>query len=372
MTLQLLDSVAIDHPGSGTRTLSLYQGDITALTAAEAVSYICISALPGDYSPTGGSVIGALAAKGVSVQQLSTDKAANYEPTMPCWISQDVANAGLNFSRIILFEPASPATQAGWDIGNIFRAVSCFQGTNPASIALPMVCTGSGGADLSVIFRQLFFDGAHWGSRNNWNLSEIKLIAYSQAQATAAKVQFATMKAQYLNPPYAQTGATPPAGMTQRQCNCVRAYTGNAYSPINGSLRANSLTNANYINLVATIEAISSGLENMADYTGLALRGTSLPDSVIADYKVEATITHFSYSSSSWDRPWGGSCLLKITSVTGTNVSGISSFPAEDEILFDKRMTDLVTAVQGAGTAYNHNYQHIFSSNETIPNYCGS
>lgn len=216
MSLTLLDSLTVDHPGSDTRTISLYQGDITALQASEQVDFISVSALPGDYSPTRGSVIAALAAKGVSLSTQAGHKAADYEPTMPCWITQDVSSAGLNFNRIVVFEPSDPANKAGWDISMIYRAVNCFQGTKASSIALPMVSTGSGGADLSVILRQLFFDGAHWASRNNWQLSDIKLIAYGQADASTAKTQFAKMKKQYQNPSLASSGATAPSGMSQR------------------------------------------------------------------------------------------------------------------------------------------------------------
>ena len=84
MALTLLDSVSIDHVGSDTRTIMLCQGDLSKLTPADAVAYICVSAFPGDYSPAPGSLIGALAQRGLSVQQQSQNKAANYEPTMPC------------------------------------------------------------------------------------------------------------------------------------------------------------------------------------------------------------------------------------------------------------------------------------------------
>ena len=368
MSLTLLDSLTLDHPGSDTRTLSLYQGDITALEASEQVDYICVSALPGDYSPTSGSVIADLAAKGVSLATLAGNKAADFEPTMPCWITQDVSSVGLNFNRVVVFEPSDPANNAGWDIGMIYRAVNCFQGTNASSIALPMVSTGSGGADLSVILRQLFFDGAHWASRNNWQLSDIKLIAYSQAHADAAKAQFATMKQQYQNPSLAAGGATAPSGMSQRQCNCIRGYTTSNYRLINKALRAKSLTDSNYINYIATIEGISSGLANMTNWTGAAKRGTNLPQSVINEYKVGAIIAHDSFTSTSTNSPWGGTCYLQIQSVTGKSIASISQFPSENEVLFDKAMTDKVTQVAGAGSGY----QYRFYSDEDVPNYCGS
>ena len=114
MALTVLNSMTIDHAGGGTRTIDLCHGDLTDLSSADQVDYIAVSALPGDYTPTPDSLIGALNAKGVSVQAESGNKAANYEPTMPCWVSQDLSSKGLNFSRFVLFEPADPARNAGW------------------------------------------------------------------------------------------------------------------------------------------------------------------------------------------------------------------------------------------------------------------
>lgn len=380
MALKLLDSVAIDHAGSDTRTLMLCQGDLSQLAPADAVDFICVSALPGDYSPTPGSLIGALAQAGVSVQQQAQNKAADYEPTMPCWISQDVGSAGLNFRRFVLFEPPQPiATNAPLDVDMIFRALGCFVGNGATSIALPMVSTGSGGADFATIVRQLFYAAAHWGSLYAWPLGTIKLVAYSDAQATQAQQLFAAMKTVYQNPPLAPpsyAGKLPAAGaptaipatMTQRQYNCVRAYTGNAiYAGINAALRENSLTTNNFIYWQPTIEAISSGLANLPNYVGLTQRGTTLPQSVIDQYKVGAIITHYAFTSSSRDRPWSGNTLLNITSVQGKDVEALSYYPQEHEVLYDARMTDQVTAVSGPSGGY----QYVFASTQYVPNWCG-
>lgn len=384
MPLVEIDSVAIDHKGGGTRTLHLCQGDITKMTAQDAVDFICVSALPGDYTPSSGSVIGALARAGVSVQHESQNKAATYEPTMPCWVSQDLSSANLNFERFILFEPPDPKTNAGWQIPAIYRALRCFEGKSSTSIALPMVSTGSGEADLAVILRQLFFIGAHFGSQPEWPLMTIKLVVFSESQLPTTKAQFAAMKTSYLNPPLSAAGLAPilaekltarlseasvalPANMTQRQYNCVRAYTGSAYSPINSALRAESLTDSQYIHWLPAIEGISSGLANLPDFTGLTLRGTNLPQSVIAKYKVGAIITHVAFTSTSRDNPWWGNSLLKITSKEGKDVESISYFPSEHEVLYDYGMNDQVTKVEGPSQGYSH----VFLSTQVITDWCG-
>lgn len=86
MAMTLLDSVAIDHPGAIARNFNLYVGDVADMTGHN-VDVLAVSCLPGDYTPSPGSVLGALAARGVSVQAMSGNKAANYEPDLPCWIS---------------------------------------------------------------------------------------------------------------------------------------------------------------------------------------------------------------------------------------------------------------------------------------------
>ncbi len=370
MALTNLDSMTIDQAGGGTRTITLCQGDITNLSLADSVDYIAVSALPGDYSPTPNSVIGDLDAKGVSVQAQSTNKAANYEPTMPCWVSQDVSSAGLNFSRFILFEPANPSSNAGWSLWMLFKALQCHTNSGNASIAVPMMSTGSGGADFATIFRQLFFMGSQWQGVTNWPFMNLKLVVYSNAHATLAKTAFAAYKSQYTNPPGALSGATPPTGLTQRQTNCIRAYTGSLYFTINAALRAHDLNNSTYVQYLSTISGISNGLGNLPAYQGLTLRGTTLPNSVRAQYVKGALITHLGYTSTSFSKPWAGEDLLKINSITGTKVNMISLYQSEDEVLYDYGMTDTVINVQGAGTEYNHNYKHRFTSNQTVPNYC--
>jgi hypothetical protein len=383
MALTLLDSVSIDHAGSDSRTIMLCQGDLANLTPADAVAFICVSALPNDYSPTPGSLIGALAVRGLSVQQQSQNKAANYEPTMPCWVSQDVSAAGFNFNRFILFEPPSPTgANAPGLVPAIFRALNCMCGTNATSIALPMVSTGSGGADLNTVLRQLFFSGAHFGAQSGWPVQAVKLVIYDPNQVPEAQQAFATMKAAYQNPPMAPptypalaaklkkitAGAAIPSTMTQRQYDAVYLYTGGSYMSINAALRANNLSDPNFIYWQPTIEAISSGLAAMPNYSGQTLRGTDLPPDIIASYKPGATVTELAFTSSSWDRPWNGNTLLKIASLQGKNVQAISQHPEEDEVLYDYGLNELVIQVDGPAGGY----QHVFTTNQTIPDWCNT
>src|SRR4051794_25388569 len=106
MALTAIDSFNVDHPGSDTRTLQFVWGDLTQMSSADAVDVLVVSCLPGDYTPSQGSLIGALNNAGISVANLANNKAASYEPAMPCWISQPVqsSNPGIQFSRILVYE----------------------------------------------------------------------------------------------------------------------------------------------------------------------------------------------------------------------------------------------------------------------------
>src|SRR5262249_10307694 len=73
----------------GTR-VELWQADLTALGGNRPVDALLVSAFPNDYAPTSGSLIGALAAKGLSVAELATDKDFDIRPTHACWLSKPI------------------------------------------------------------------------------------------------------------------------------------------------------------------------------------------------------------------------------------------------------------------------------------------
>ena len=85
--MKLLDSLSIIH-GEEERKISLYQGDLASLSENEAVDILVVSALPGDYTPTFGSLIGAIHNKGVSVAQLAENKLMDLRTISSCWLSQ--------------------------------------------------------------------------------------------------------------------------------------------------------------------------------------------------------------------------------------------------------------------------------------------
>jgi hypothetical protein len=165
---------------------ALYQGDLTNLSAGEAVDFLVVSALPGDYTPTPGTLIGALAAIGVSVQQLSQNPAATY-PQFNCWVSTPIT--GQSFGQLIVFESTGAAAPA-----NIPSILSTLQAYWPfphagssypyANIAQPLVSTGSAGGNPNDVLTALFNSAASV-LPSQYGLGCVMTVVYDPAQVPA-------------------------------------------------------------------------------------------------------------------------------------------------------------------------------------------
>ncbi len=358
MAMTLLDSVAIDHPGSIARNFNLYVGDVADMTGNN-VDVLAVSCLPGDYTPSPGSVLGALAARGVSVQAMSGNKAANYEPDLPCWISNPVSNPqpGIAFSRVLVYEPASPATNSVNLVSAVFTALSAFRGGAQTSVAMPLLSTGSAGADPSLIMRALFFAAVSWGSRAAFPLSTINLVLYQGNPQLNAQLQtlFANLKNLYqhvdtIPPANFSSQATAvankvqlPAYLTRRQVWGIALYTTNYYQSINPVLRASNITQSNYQALMPIFECIDSGLANLPNWNGQANRGQSAYPGAYQEYQVGNTLLHLAYMSYSSGPGFPAAMRIHTTSGTAKQISAYSQFPGEQEVLFGRSMRDRVT-----------------------------
>lgn len=388
MALQLIDSFTIDNAYSAP-TLQLCMGDLTNLAPEDAVDFLVVSAQPGDYSASGGSLIGSLAQAGVSVQQLSNNKAANYEPKIPCWISNTISssNSGIQFSRILLFEPSNPATDAAGLVWTIFQALNCFQGNNSTTVALPMVCTGSGGASYQDIIQALFYAATFAGSLSAFPMPVIKLVAYDNDKLQLVQPIFSTLKNNYqnlvsLNLPggyqnyapgvwNAVQGISLKPGLTQRQAFGVRMWTSNYYGIINSTLR-NGNTDPNYYTLMPLFSAIDSGLANIAAFQGETYRGESqMSAERLAQYQVGANILEPGYTSSA--RPpgsWynGANYKFNIYGLNSHSIAFLSVYPGEDEYLYPRNMTSTVNGRSCNGD----NSLCTFTMQQTTINYCSA
>ncbi|MDC6176479.1 hypothetical protein C2I33_15125 [Ralstonia solanacearum] len=179
--------------------LGLYQGDVAHMKAnAENVDYLAISCLPGDYTPSAGSVLAALQAIGVNVATLAQNKAADYRTTHHCWISQPIANQA--FARLVVFESTGAAATGA--IPGVFAGIQQFQPTVPAVpaagivVATTLLSTGSAGANPNAVLSALV-GGAVSTINGGYNLLGVRVVVFTPAWMAGLATQFAQLKQQY-------------------------------------------------------------------------------------------------------------------------------------------------------------------------------
>jgi len=382
--MTLLDSMDI-YFGTTKRTLQLYQGDLTNLTAAEAIDYLVVSALPNDYSPTPGSLIGSLNNHGISVATLAQNKAADYEPTMPCWVSQQITSSdpGIQFQRILLYEPKNPATNATTYIQDIFKGLGCMQGTKNTTVALPMVCSGSGGAVDTAILTAMFYAAAHWQAQA-FPLSTVKIAIYEPSRVAPLKALFSILKNNYtnlvsLNLPggysnYAGSswskvqGMSLPSYLTQRQAFGICIYTSNYYGTINSILRTKGWNDPDYQLMLPLFESIDSGLANIPPYLGQAYRGeSSMSPARQAQYVPGADVTKLAYTSTAFAKGgwYNRAFQFDIKSLLGSKINSYSWYPGENEVLFHRLF------IEHVNTKTPNSYGgYLFGIDEKVINFC--
>jgi hypothetical protein len=381
MPLNPVDSFAVDHPGGGERNVQLLWGDLTQMAPSQAVDVLVVSALPGDYTPTPGSLIGALAQAGVSVQQLSQNKARSWEPLMPCWISQPIQSATVRAQRILVYEPSNPAQNAATQAWMIFQALACFYGAQATSVAMPLVCTGAGGADAQQVLAALEWAGVHYGGSATAPLTSARIVPYTQADASQLAPAFAQIKANYANVfglalpgPYAQyanqakqriAGVQLPASLTTRQAVAVSIYSTNYYDWINKTLRNLQPSNPEYQRMYPLFEAIDTGLANMVAHLGTTYRSEDMTPARENEYQPGVTITNLAYTSSSLGQIWFGRDKLIIAGIDGREIWSYSVYPNEQEVLFARPFVFRVETRSCVSSGCT------FGIKELVTNWCG-
>lgn len=126
------------------------------------------------------------------------------------------------------------------------------------------------------------------------------------------------------------------ATLTQKDLDALADYTGPGYADLNRALREGTMDASQK----ARIDAINEALAKLPDHNGVVYRGTTLPQSVIDDYKVGEVVTEkaFTSTSSSASTAFPGNVEFSIVSKTGKDVAPYSTVEAmgikENEILF--------------------------------------
>jgi hypothetical protein len=192
----LLDQITVYH-GSEPRHVELYSGDLTDIPPAEAVDILVASAFPDDYTPTPGSLTEALARKGVSLAELAKAKAVDLRQFCSCWLSQEVRQPGVQFRRILCFEPAIRGRPPEV-VGDIFRCLAPLAGGQPPfrQIAMPVVASGDMREDPAVMLGALVDAAVHWLALG-LPIERIKIVEYLAHKAERLQATFALLKKQY-------------------------------------------------------------------------------------------------------------------------------------------------------------------------------
>ena len=357
MPLQLLRQKEIFY-GSEKRYVSLYKGDLSELSSSDGVDYLCVSAQPNKYDRYDSSLIAALAKKGIYIDEMFNKMLADFRSSTKCWITQDVSNA--NFKRILVFEP-NDISRAEEYITYIFSTIKYVEEENmsPICVALPLVCTGYGGADKNDIFEEIFYQAAHWCAMK-FPFKEIKIVLYNSTEQDIAKFDsmvneydgIKTLKLDKYYPFYAnQASKLAEANvtndtLTDRQKYAIHLYTTNYYSVLNSVLRdlKGSHKGAEYKKYRPIIEALNSGLMNLPYYTNKTYRGVNLTKEQQNEYSVGKTDVNWAYTSSSYKKSaaFTRNTFITFQSYLGVCIESYSQYPSEREVLFAEHM-DFIT-----------------------------
>src|SRR5688500_3480417 len=87
--MQVISELHIQNE-NGNSVIQLLQGDLSALPPEHKTDLLVLSAFPGEYTPTPGTLIHALDEKGLSIEMLSLDKQADLRDQLNCWLSKSI------------------------------------------------------------------------------------------------------------------------------------------------------------------------------------------------------------------------------------------------------------------------------------------
>jgi hypothetical protein len=204
--MRLLESLTVQN----NRQIELYQGDLTAIPAADPVDVLVVSAFPNNYAPSPGTLIGALHDRGISLGSLAQDKAFDLRENFSCWLSQEIpaSTPGIAFRRILCFEPRVRGNPSQV-IGDIFQSLMPFVtgDVQISSVAMPLVATGHQGVPLVDMLEPLLEAVVHW-MQIGLPLQKLRIVERSELRAAEMKGAFSVLKKRYLS---ASAPATPAA-----------------------------------------------------------------------------------------------------------------------------------------------------------------
>jgi hypothetical protein len=201
--MQLLSTISV-HKHDKRAVIELLQGDLSALPAEHAADIVVISAFPGNYEPSPGSLVEALNNKGLSVSKLAEHKYCDLRSQLGCWLSDHLTPAQqeqFNFSHILCFEPLLHVNAPEEVVSNIFRCINTFVFDDDHNVvAMPILATGNQKVPVEKMLPALLENAIFW-LEQGLPLNAIKLVVYNEDQLAITKAIFADVKKYYERPP---------------------------------------------------------------------------------------------------------------------------------------------------------------------------
>jgi hypothetical protein len=124
--------------------------------------------------------------------------------------------------------------------------------------------------------------------------------------------------------------------LTSTDLSALADYTGLGHDDLNDALRSDSVDASQQ----ARIDALNRALDKLPPHNGPVFRGTDLPPEVLAQYHPGAVVSESAFVSTSMDlgvaqsTAFAGNVEFRILSKTGRDISSVSMFPSEREVLF--------------------------------------
>lgn len=134
-------------------------------------------------------------------------------------------------------------------------------------------------------------------------------------------------------------------GMTGYELTAIEAYTGGLYKYINKSLR----TQINENSLNNLVKIFNRGLDKLEPYKGLVTRGASLSEPYLSQHKLGNIVLYLGLTSTSKGEAaaFTSDYKFSIQSEYGRDISEISMYPDEREVLFKPTTNFHIDAIEG-------------------------
>ena len=158
----------------GLRTFELYEGDLSALS--QDVDVLALSAFSGHYTPSQGTVIGALYRNlGVSIKQMAMECEYDLRNAFSIWISRLLS--GFKFKRILCVEIRGSQFQLADVLENLFVGMAVLEakGVEIRSLALPVLGAGRERLDPKTVMR-ILLPAAQRALERSLHLSRILFV----------------------------------------------------------------------------------------------------------------------------------------------------------------------------------------------------